>query len=61
MRRTITGFFLCGFCALVAMSFINPKPNPMQKQVLRRIVIDPGHGGTDGGARGKFSNEKTSL
>jgi N-acetylmuramoyl-L-alanine amidase len=58
MQRTIIGFFLCGFCALVAMSFVNPKPNPLQKQVLRRIVIDPGHGGTDGGARGKFSNEK---
>jgi N-acetylmuramoyl-L-alanine amidase len=30
----------------------------LQKQPLKRIVIDAGHGGSDGGARGKYSNEK---
>jgi N-acetylmuramoyl-L-alanine amidase len=29
-----------------------------QKNTLRTIVIDAGHGGHDGGAEGKFSNEK---
>jgi len=28
-----------------------------QKKVLRTIVIDPGHGGIDPGARGSFSTE----
>ena len=30
----------------------------MQKQGVRRIVIDAGHGGTDAGAVGKYSTEK---
>lgn len=29
-----------------------------QKQGVRRIVIDPGHGGSDFGASGKYSHEK---
>jgi len=32
---------------------------PIQKQKLRKIVIDAGHGGRDIGAEGKYSNEKT--
>src|SRR4030095_12534727 len=27
-------------------------------KLLRTIVIDPGHGGSDGGARGQYSSEK---
>jgi N-acetylmuramoyl-L-alanine amidase len=34
------------------------KPATKQKQGVRRIVIDPGHGGTDFGAPGKYSHEK---
>ncbi|WP_176112974.1 N-acetylmuramoyl-L-alanine amidase family protein [Sediminibacterium ginsengisoli] len=30
----------------------------MQKQVLKRIIIDPGHGGQDIGAKGRYSTEK---
>ena len=30
---------------------------PVQKPVLKTIIIDPGHGGKDPGARGLFSNE----
>ena len=29
-----------------------------QQGLLRKIIIDPGHGGTDVGARGRYSNEK---
>ncbi len=31
---------------------------PMQKQALKRIIIDAGHGGSDIGARGRYSTEK---
>ncbi len=27
-------------------------------RMIRTLVIDPGHGGSDAGARGKFSSEK---
>lgn len=31
---------------------------PMASPYLKTIVIDPGHGGRDGGAQGKYSSEK---
>jgi len=31
---------------------------PYQKARLKKIIIDAGHGGHDGGAEGKYSNEK---
>jgi N-acetylmuramoyl-L-alanine amidase len=58
MRRYFVAFILLSFCGLIGMSFIQDKPIQSQKQVLRKIVIDPGHGGADGGARGSLSNEK---
>lgn len=33
--------------------------NTKQKQGVKRVVIDAGHGGADIGARGSYSNEKT--
>jgi N-acetylmuramoyl-L-alanine amidase len=33
-------------------------PRPSQKQAIRTIIIDPGHGGFDHGTSGLFSNEK---
>lgn len=32
--------------------------SPMASPYLKTIVIDPGHGGRDGGAQGAYSNEK---
>ena len=58
MRRYFVAFVLLSFCVLVGMSFVQDKVQPTQKQVLRKIVIDPGHGGSDGGAHGSFSSEK---
>ncbi len=58
MRRYFVAFVLLSFCVLIGMSFIQDKAQPTPKQVLRKIVIDPGHGGSDGGARGSFSSEK---
>src|SRR5579872_562515 len=33
-------------------------PRPSQKQAIRTIIIDPGHGGFDSGTSGLFSKEK---
>ena len=53
-------FFLCASLCISIFSFIsNDKKSESKKQkVIQTIVIDPGHGGSDGGARGQYSNEK---
>lgn len=44
-----------GICFLPTLfSFIDPGK---KKKAVQTIIIDPGHGGADGGARGLFSNE----
>ena len=58
MRKYLLAVLLLCFCGFVAMSFTQNKALPVQKQALRKIVIDAGHGGADGGAHGKFSHEK---
>ena len=59
MRSRYAALVLLSFGALVLSSFsLSNGSKPYQKQVLRRIVIDPGHGGHDNGARGRYSNEK---
>lgn len=58
MRRYFAALIMLSFCWFVGMSFTHDKPGPVQKQALRKIVIDAGHGGADGGARGRYSNEK---
>lgn len=51
-------FFVLGgvFCALT--SFYIHRGSPVQRQALRTIVIDPGHGGFDNGTHGLISKEK---
>lgn len=44
---------LCFFC-----SFTEGTGKTYQKQVLKKIIIDPGHGGADYGASGRYSKEK---
>jgi N-acetylmuramoyl-L-alanine amidase len=58
MKRYIAALILLSFGLIFCSSFTDKNKNPLQKQPLKRIVIDAGHGGSDGGARGKYSNEK---
>jgi N-acetylmuramoyl-L-alanine amidase len=48
--------------SIQAFALPNPTPSktpaPIQKQALKRIIIDAGHGGSDIGARGRYSTEK---
>jgi N-acetylmuramoyl-L-alanine amidase len=50
------------FLSIQAYSYNGPSlfaiNAPIQKQALKRIIIDAGHGGGDVGARGRFSTEK---
>ena len=47
--------------SIQAFALPNPTPSktpaPIQKQALKRIIIDAGHGGSDIGARGRYSTE----
>lgn len=49
-----TGFRINTF----AVKNTNTVKNTKQTSKLRTVVIDAGHGGKDGGCRGKYSNEK---
>lgn len=60
MRRRLATLILLSMVSL-AISFHAMGQAPgttQQKQPLRKIIIDPGHGGTDFGASGEFSKEK---
>ena len=43
--------------AVVVFSSFAPLPNPRQKPALRTIIVDAGHGGRDGGAKGLITTE----
>jgi N-acetylmuramoyl-L-alanine amidase len=59
MTRRFIGFLLCVALLPLTFAFINA---PLQKKGVQTIVIDPGHGGKDPGARGLFTTEaKVSL
>lgn len=56
--RKYAASVLLTFGALLCSSFISDDVKPVQKQRLKTIVIDAGHGGGDNGASGAFSKEK---
>ena len=53
-KRTLLSLTILAICP-VLFSFINFGTD---QKVVKTIVIDAGHGGHDGGARGKYSSEK---
>lgn len=59
MTQRILLFFLITGGLLTISSFVRPSTvNTNSKKVIGTVIIDPGHGGSDQGARGQFSNEK---
>lgn len=59
MNRRIISIVICVALLPLAFAFKNP---PVQKKGVQTIVIDPGHGGKDQGAKGLFTTEaKVSL
>ncbi|MCG9899868.1 MAG: N-acetylmuramoyl-L-alanine amidase [Hydrotalea sp.] len=51
-------FTLVGLMALEGLANGENDPKKQPRQGVRRIVIDAGHGGSDPGARGRYSTEK---
>ena len=54
MTRRIINILLCVALLPLAFAFKNP---PVQKKGVQTIVIDPGHGGKDQGAKGLITTE----
>lgn len=58
MMNKYATLVLLSFATVGLVSFTGDGNKKNQKQVLKRIVIDAGHGGSDFGASGKYSYEK---
>ncbi len=55
----LIGLIILSFQAISTPFWSNGSdPKLLQKQALKRIIIDAGHGGGDVGARGRYSTEK---
>lgn len=57
IKRTVLFFLISAFCWSF-FSFNNTKPARIKQKAIQTIVIDPGHGGSDAGAKGQYSYEK---
>jgi N-acetylmuramoyl-L-alanine amidase len=59
IKRTFLVFLISAFC-ITMISFVNEKADKGsgKQKILKTIVIDPGHGGSDAGAKGQYSYEK---
>ena len=56
MKRTIL-FVIPVFISLLLLSFSGKNQAQQKPALLRTLIIDPGHGGIDPGARGSYSTE----
>jgi N-acetylmuramoyl-L-alanine amidase len=56
-NRLLLVFILAAGCLSVS-SFVRETPVSKKKKVINTVVIDPGHGGSDAGAKGQYSTEK---
>ena len=56
--RKYAAFILLSFGLFQNSLSISAQDKPQAKQALRKIIIDPGHGGADFGASGIYSHEK---
>lgn len=55
MRR-FSGILICIACLPLAFAF-KPVPESVQRKGVQTIIIDPGHGGKDQGAKGSITTE----
>ena len=59
MTLRIFCLFILASAFITVSSFVKDQsPAIGSKKVISTVIIDPGHGGSDFGARGKYSNEK---
>lgn len=58
MMKKITCLLLIATAFTVLTSFYTEPGGPAQKPVIKTIIVDAGHGGSDVGARGDYSFEK---
>ncbi|MBC7949562.1 MAG: N-acetylmuramoyl-L-alanine amidase [Chitinophagaceae bacterium] len=56
MKRSLLLLSAFAFSVFL-LSFKAEKNNAVPKATIKTLIIDPGHGGFDGGARGTFSSE----
>lgn len=54
--KHFAGILICIIALPLAFAF-KPAPLPVQRKGVKTIIIDPGHGGRDPGARGTFTTE----
>ncbi|NDF98203.1 MAG: N-acetylmuramoyl-L-alanine amidase [Chitinophagia bacterium] len=58
MVNKILLLFILAAGSISVSSFMRETPATKNKKVISTVVIDPGHGGEDAGARGQYSSEK---